>query len=124
MKGEAQDNSELGREVLEPPVDDALLTRIAGRIRQHLTDCCIVLFGSHACGQARDDSDVDLLVLAESEDDPVAVAGQLYWVLRPRRVPIDILVMRPAEFQRRLNGFDPLVREIATHGRVLHGQLP
>jgi uncharacterized protein len=50
-----------------PPVDAALLNDVVARIRQVGDPTRVVLFGSHARGQARRDSDLDLLVVEESD---------------------------------------------------------
>jgi predicted nucleotidyltransferase len=63
----------------------------------------IILFGSYAYGQPSPDSDVDLLVIMESEERPVKRAAMISRLLRPRPFPIDILVRTPEEIQHRLN---------------------
>jgi predicted nucleotidyltransferase len=110
--------------VLTPPITDELLREIVARIVRRLPDCCVVLFGSHANGDARQGSDVDLLVVAETDQDPLALAGELYCLLRPRTFPLDVVVMTPEELQARRNGFDTFIREVLRRGRVLHGRLP
>ncbi|MEW5891284.1 MAG: nucleotidyltransferase domain-containing protein [Pseudomonadota bacterium] len=52
----------------------------------------IVLFGSHARGEARNDSDLDLLVIERDVVDRAAEMVRLRRVLRPLRVPVDLLV--------------------------------
>ena len=110
--------------VLSGPVSESLLAEMVQRIIAHLPGCCIVLFGSHAYGAPREDSDVDLLVVASTEKGTFSVSGELYGVLRPRDFALDIVVMTPDSFRERLSGFDPFLREVARKGRVLHGRLP
>lgn len=109
---------------LEPPVDEALRTEIVRRIASHLPECCIVLFGSQVYGVPRADSDIDLLVVAETRTEELTVAGELYGVLHPRSVSLDIVVMTPETYRRRRGGFDPLLEDVATKGCVLYGKLP
>jgi predicted nucleotidyltransferase len=52
----------------------------------------ILLFGSHARGDARDDSDLDLLIIESEVADRAAEMVRLRRVLRPMRIPADILV--------------------------------
>ncbi len=110
--------------VLSGPVSESLLADMVQRIVAHLPACCVVLFGSHAYGTPREDSDVDLLVVASTEKGTFSVAGELYGVLRPRDFVLDIVVMTPQSFRERLSGFDPFLREVVRKGRVLHGRLP
>lgn len=107
---------------LVPPVDNELLDRLVARIAQRLPDCCVILFGSHAHGSARPSSDVDLLVIADTNQDPLALAGELYQCLRPRRFPLDIVVMTPDEVRARQAGFDSFTREVLATGKVLYGR--
>lgn len=51
-----------------------------------------MLFGSHARGEARNDSDLDLLVIERDVVDRAAEMVRLRRVLRPLRVPVDLLV--------------------------------
>lgn len=53
----------------------------------------IMLFGSYARGDARDDSDVDLLVIEDEVSDRAREMVRLRRLLRPLRVPADILVL-------------------------------
>ena len=57
----------------------------------------VVLFGSHARAEARADSDVDLLVIAETELDPVERSYRAQRAIGRRPVPVDVLVYTPAE---------------------------
>ena len=58
----------------------------------------VILFGSYATGDAREDSDVDLLVverkLVNKRDEMV----RLRRLLRPFRIPVDVLVVSEEEF--------------------------
>lgn len=110
--------------VLRRPVSESLLAKMAQRIAAHLPGCCVALFGSHAYGTPREDSDVDLLVIASTDKGTFSVAGELYGVLSPREIALDIVVMTPDSFRERLSGFDPFLREVVRKGRVLHGRLP
>ena len=60
----------------------------------------MILFGSHATGHARPDSDVDLLIVIPDEADPRAVTVQLYRALAGMGVPKDLIVVRACDFAR------------------------
>jgi predicted nucleotidyltransferase len=80
----------------------------------------IILFGSHARGDAGPDSDVDLLVVMPfegprgSKDLEVAVA------LHDFRIPKDIVVTRPEDFAWRKEVPGTIERPAALEGKVLH----
>jgi len=58
----------------------------------------IILFGSHAAGTADDGSDVDLLVVTETNGRPLRRAAEIYRSLS-HHIPIDILVRSPEQMQ-------------------------
>jgi uncharacterized protein len=60
----------------------------------------IVLFGSHARGDARDDSDIDLLVIEPQVQDRAREMVRLRRLLRPLRIPVEILVYSTDEVAR------------------------
>jgi predicted nucleotidyltransferase len=81
----------------------------------------IVLFGSAARGDATPDSDVDLLII--KSDTPPYGADRIMEVsgLIERDIPIDFLVYRPEEFEKRLSMGDPFLELIVKEGKVLYG---
>ncbi len=60
----------------------------------------IVLFGSYARGDARPDSDLDLLVIEDEVTDRANEMVRLRRLLRPLRVPADVLVYSADEVRR------------------------
>lgn len=80
----------------------------------------IILFGSRANGQARRDSDVDILVIMDSKKPAGRRAADIYRRLGWRRFPLDVIVFTPKEISRRLRGFDPFLEDIMKNGQVLY----
>ncbi len=56
----------------------------------------VILFGSYARGDAREDSDVDFLVIESEPHDKFNEMVRLRQVLRPLKIPLDVLVYSPA----------------------------
>jgi predicted nucleotidyltransferase len=81
----------------------------------------IILFGSAARGETTPDSDVDLLII--KQDTPHYGADRIMEVsgLIERSVPVDFLVYRPDEFERRRGMGDPFIELILQEGKVLYG---
>lgn len=81
----------------------------------------VILFGSWAEGTARPDSDVDLLVVAETEN-PHDLAVAIRKAIRPffPDTPLDIVVLTPPrwEWARGILGF--MARDADQRGLRLH----
>lgn len=61
---------------------------------------CVLLFGSHARGEAGENSDVDLMVIAESNLPRFKRSRELYKLIKPYPFAMDILVYTPQEVER------------------------
>jgi predicted nucleotidyltransferase len=59
----------------------------------------IILFGSHARGDARHDSDVDFLVVESSVPNRRSEMARLRTILRPLRIPVDVIVASEDELR-------------------------
>lgn len=94
----------------------ALLQALIERIQPEK----VVLFGSYAEGTATPQSDIDLLVILESDLRRDQRQEAISRALRPRRVPVDILAYTPAEVQRCLETPHSFVRHILTTGKVVY----
>lgn len=82
----------------------------------------IILFGSSAWGNPGPDSDADLLIIHET-DDTRKFARAVDAAVFPRMIPIDILVYRPGEIERRKSLHDGFIMKILSQGKVLHERI-
>jgi predicted nucleotidyltransferase len=79
----------------------------------------IILFGSYAYGTPTADSDVDLLVLKNFRGSQNLQTDKVRTsVVIP--FPVDLLVRRPVDVHRRIDGNDFFLREILEKGLVLY----
>lgn len=106
---------------LAAPVS-ATLPKAVERIARELNPQKIILFGSYAYGAPTPDSDVDLLVVMETDATPKERSWAVSRLLIPRPFPVDILVKTPTEVQSSLASGDFFLREILTRGKVLYEQ--
>lgn len=90
------------------------------RIVEELQPEKIILFGSYAYGTPTPDSDVDLLVVMETEAPSKERSWAVSRLLIPRPFPVDILVRTPQEIECALAKGDFFIRKIITRGRVLY----
>ncbi len=80
----------------DPPNDD-LIGDIVRRIVQTAQPEKIILFGSRARGDARPNSDFDVLVIKESSEPGYRRDAPLYVALAGLPVEVDVLVYTPEE---------------------------
>src|SRR2546427_8356735 len=78
-----------------------LIARMVKRIVKQFDPEQIILFGSHARGDAGPDSDVDLLVVMSVEGSVREKRLEIRGALRDFLVPLDIIVSRPDDFAWR-----------------------
>lgn len=108
------------------PDEDTLLRQMVEVIVQEVDPESIILFGSRARGDARPDSDVDLLVI---EREPFTVQRsrrkeilRLSMALRHLPVAKDILIYSRDEFDYWRDSLNHVVGRASREGRVLHAR--
>src|SRR5437867_891260 len=79
----------------------------------------VILFGSYAFGKPTEDSDVDLLVVMETEENPMHVAGLISAAV-DHPLPLDILVMTPSRLEEYVNEKAIFETQLVTKGVVLY----
>ena len=82
----------------------------------------VILFGSHARGEAGPDSDVDLLVVMPVKGSKRAKQLEIRSALHDVRVPKDIVVSRPEEFQWRKDTVGTIEHPAVHEGEVLYAR--
>ena len=102
------------------PVTEEALQEIVHRLVIGLHPHKIVLFGSYVYGTPTADSNVDLLVVVDTQARPVDRYLRVSRLLRPRPFPLDLLVKTPEEVAQALDRDDAFMREIMARGRVLY----
>ena len=81
----------------------------------------IILFGSALNGELGSDSDVDLLIIKRNSPKYGADRIRELSKIIDRNIPVDFLVYRPEEFEKRLKMGDPFLKAILKEGKVLYG---
>jgi len=97
-------------------VIEAMATRIAERFHPDR----IVLFGSHARGNATSDSDVDLLVIKPISGSKRQERLAMRSVLRGYGLAKDIVLVTPKEVTRYGHTAGSIIRSALEEGRVLY----
>lgn len=79
----------------------------------------IILFGSYAYGKPRPESDVDLLVVMDTQLSAVQQAIKILTSI-DYRFGLDLLVYTPQHLAQRLAIGDPFIQEILQLGTVVY----
>lgn len=80
--------------------DDGVIREAARRIVAAAPGARVILFGSHARGEAREDSDLDLLVIERTVDDAPREEVRLRRTLRGLGLFADVVVVSTADAER------------------------
>lgn len=80
----------------------------------------VILFGSYARGTAREDSDLDFLVIESGLVSRRAEMVRLRASLRPLGVPVDVMVADAQQFEAWKNQPGTALFEAAQHGQVVY----
>jgi uncharacterized protein len=100
---------------------DKKLDEIIQRILQITTPDKIILFGSRASGQARPNSDYDLLVIKSGIDDELSITKRIYRNFLGLGVGIDIIVKTPEDVENSKNRFISVVKTAVEEGITIYG---
>lgn len=109
----------LSEEAIRKKIDE-----MVRRVVREIHPVRVILFGSHATGRGRPDSDVDLMVVVRDGNDVRATTVLLYRLLAGMGVPKDLVVVTAEDFER-LKGIPGTVIYVAhREGRTLYGGSP
>lgn len=100
-------------------IPDEVINELTRRIAEKFKPLRIILFGSYAYGDPRPESDVDLLVVMNTDLRESQLALKIRQHLNPL-FGIDILVYTPQRLEQRLSWGDPFLREIQERGVILY----
>ena len=97
------------------------LEQIVATIATELKPEKIILFGSHARGDAMPDSDYDLFVIVPYEGDRTELSARARGSVRKAGVPIDVIVFPRSYLEQRLRDDDSLLLDNVFHdGKVVY----
>ena len=107
-----------------PAVTDELVSQMVDMIVREADPLQVYLFGSHARGDATEESDVDFLVVERGDFGPersrLDEEGRLSRALTRFGVPRDVLVYSADEVEWRKTGRNNVVARAIREGRLVY----
>ena len=97
-----------------------LIPVMTERIVRGFNPLRVILFGSHARGEAGPHSDVDLLVVLSEVSDKRRATVAILSALKDFVVPTDVVVTTPDEIARRGNLVGTVLRPALREGKILY----
>lgn len=105
-------------------VTDALLKKMTDLIVKELAPQKVILFGSHARGTARSDSDLDFMVIENGPFGPDKTREhemiKLWQMFFDYAIPLDFLVYSPDEVARWENAPNHVIAHVLKEGKILY----
>jgi predicted nucleotidyltransferase len=102
-------------------VDETLIAEAGRRLAAAAPGSQVILFGSHARGDASAYSDIDFLVVEPEIANEAEESVRLQRILRDLRLPTDVIVVSRDYADRWRDVRGGLVHAALSHGRVLAG---
>jgi predicted nucleotidyltransferase len=95
------------------------LRKVTRQIVEQFHPQKVILFGSYAYGHPTEDSDVDLLVVMETEGNPLYAAAHIAAAV-DHPFPLDILVIRPSDLDFAVQEQNIFETEVMNQGIILY----
>ena len=100
-------------------LEQATLDDVINRIVEVASPERIILFGSAARGDARSDSDVDLLVIKDGAD-ALTLMSRIYGRLQGVGVAVDAIVVSPEDVERFKDSHALIIKPALQDGTVVY----
>jgi predicted nucleotidyltransferase len=97
-----------------------LIAQVVERIRERFNPEKIILFGSHARGEPREDSDIDLLIVAKTRLPARERFPAVRQALADFPAAFDLILKTPQEYRRWRRVLNTIVYFADRYGKVLY----
>ncbi|MFB6226094.1 MAG: nucleotidyltransferase domain-containing protein [Candidatus Paceibacteria bacterium] len=103
----------------QPKIEEDVLDRIVKKIKTEYSPDQIILFGSYARGNPDPDSDLDLLIIKDTEKPQRKRQQELRKKIYPPEAPFDLIVLTPDEVKRKRKS-GVFINNILNKGRKIY----
>ncbi len=104
--------------------DKTIIDKILNAIFKVVIPDKVILFGSQARGDARPDSDYDILVIKAGIENGSEIEGNIYESLFDEniKVVVDVMVATPEIVEKYKNTIGCVIKPALREGVVIHGR--
>jgi len=101
-----------------------IIDKIVKLVTSKVTPERIVLFGSHARGDNKENSDIDILIIAKNLANERKVTRLLYKALLDEdiTIPIDFLAIDYEKYNMAKNKIGYIYKSIEQEGKIIYGK--
>jgi predicted nucleotidyltransferase len=103
---------------------ESILNGVVDKIVGSFSPEKVIIFGSHAYGKPTEKSDIDILVIMETDKRDIERIIEISKLIQEyhKKIDFDILVKTPEEIRYRLEIDDPFIKEILSKGMVRYAR--
>jgi len=101
-------------------IDTAKIHEIAAEIADKFDPEKIILFGSYANGTQQNDSDLDLLIIQDTDLPPLERGFDIRMSLIGTNIPFDILIYTISEFEQEKKNSYSFINSAIRNSKVLY----
>ena len=101
-------------------IDEQEIKQVAISLGTATNALSVILFGSYARGEANQNSDVDLMIIAESNLPRFKRSRELHKLFRPYPFGMDLIVYTPKEVERGKRSPVSFVSSVLREGKTLY----
>ena len=101
-------------------IDEKEIKKVATRLGTATNANQVILFGSYARGDAKPGSDVDFLIIADSDLPRFKRSRELHKLFRPYPFGMDIICYTPQELEKGKKSFLSFVSTVLREGKTLY----
>ena len=108
------------KKITPPKITEKMISDIVSKIVDNFDPEKVILFGSMVWGKPQEWSDIDILVIMKYRGSSPKIAAKISSLVKPKIVPMDVVVRTPNEIEKRVKLGDYFIKRILKGGRVLY----
>jgi len=103
--------------------DKTIINKIINAVLKVIVPDKVILFGSHARGDARPDSDYDILIIKSGIENGNRIEGDIYEKLFDEDidVSVDVLVATPEIIEKYKDALGCIIKPALREGIIIYG---